>query len=64
MPKNKDARLLSAECDEHLKALDRRRTKLSEDQRRQEMRELREVLRDELDGCRVPDWQVQQHAMF
>jgi hypothetical protein len=53
----------SAECDEHVEAVDKRRAKLLDDRRHEEVRRQREVLRDELDGRRVAEWQVQQHAM-
>jgi hypothetical protein len=45
-----------------VKAVDKRRAKLLEDRRHEEVRRQREVLRDELDGSRVPEWQVQHDA--
>jgi hypothetical protein len=64
LPKNRYEHFSSAECDEHVKAADKRRARRREDQRHEEMRQLRDTLRDdlELDGRQVPDWQVQLHA--
>jgi molecular chaperone GrpE (heat shock protein) len=64
MPKNRDVLRSSAEFDEHLKAEEKRRAKLHKDRLRDEVRQLLEVVRDdlELEGRHVPDWQVKQHA--
>jgi hypothetical protein len=64
MPENKDEYPLSGECDDHLKAVGKRRAKLLEDRRREAVRQLREVQRDELelDGRRASEWQVQLDA--
>jgi hypothetical protein len=64
MPKNRNSGLSSAECDVHVKAVDMRRAKLREDRRRDEVRQVRDGLRDELEdnARRLPEWQV-QHAM-
>jgi hypothetical protein len=64
LPKNRYEHFSSAECDEHLKAVDKRRAKLRGDRRRHKLRQLRDALRDdlELDDRQVPDWQVQLHV--
>jgi hypothetical protein len=52
----------SVECDEHRQAEIKRRERRHQARLHKEVRRQRVVLRNELQGRRPPEWQVQQRA--